>query len=145
MQIERLDHLVLTVRDIQTTCDFYTHVLGMQVITFESSGSIGEPRSSRTALQFGQQKINLHQVGKEFEPKALNPTSGSADLCLITSTPLEQVLEHLHQCNVPIEAGIVSRTGALGAIASIYIRDPDGNLLELSNYAPITPPDESDR
>jgi catechol 2,3-dioxygenase-like lactoylglutathione lyase family enzyme len=125
MKIDRLDHLVLTVRDIQATCAFYATVLGMQVITFGDD---------RKALQFGQQKLNLHQAGSEFEPKALHPTSGSADLCLITDQPLDQVTEHLRACGVEIELGIVQRTGAMGAIASIYIRDPDGNLLELSNY-----------
>ncbi|MDX2216407.1 MAG: VOC family protein [Oculatellaceae cyanobacterium bins.114] len=124
MHIDRLDHLVLTVQDIPATCDFYTRALGMQVVTFGGD---------RKALQFGQHKINLHQVGKEFEPKALYPTSGSADLCFITATPLEQVVEHLQSLGIVIEQGIVTRTGALGAIASLYIRDPDGNLLEISN------------
>jgi catechol 2,3-dioxygenase-like lactoylglutathione lyase family enzyme len=125
MNLDRLDHWVLTVRDIETTCEFYSRVLGMQVIRF------GE---NRWALQFGQQKLNLHQAGKELEPKARVPTPGSADLCLITQTPLEQVMAHLQAQGVAIEAGIVPRTGAMGAIASLYIRDPDGNLLELSNY-----------
>ena len=125
MNLDRLDHLVLTVRDIETTCEFYSRVLGMRVICF------GE---NRWALQFGQQKLNLHQASKEFEPKATCPTPGSADLCFITETPLEQVKEQLQVQGVAIEAGIVSRTGAMGAIASLYIRDPDGNLLELSNY-----------
>lgn len=125
MQVDCLDHLVLTVQNIETTCQFYSTVLGMEVIIFGNE---------RKALKFGQQKLNLHEAGKEFEPKALHPTSGSADLCFITSIPLEQVLEHLHACNVAIESGIVQRTGAVGAIVSIYIRDPDGNLLEISNY-----------
>lgn len=128
MQIHHLDHLVLTVRDIQATCEFYTTVLGMQVVTF------GEHRK---ALQFGQQKINLHQLGQEFEPKALHPTPGSADLCFITDIPLPTVIEHLQAHGVEIEEGIVTRTGAMGAIASLYIRDPDGNLLELSNYTRV--------
>lgn len=126
MQIDRLDHLVLTVRDIPTTCKFYERVLGMEVITFGDR---------RVALRFGQQKINLHQVGHEFEPKAQQPTIGAADLCFITATPLSDVIQHLQQWGVPIEVGIVERTGAIGPIHSIYIRDPDGNLLEIANNA----------
>lgn len=125
MQIDRIDHLVITVRDIQVTCEFYSTVLGMQVITFDDN---------RKALQFGQQKLNLHQSGQEFEPKAYNPNPGSVDLCLIAQTPLVQVIEHLQRCGVAIETGIVRRAGALGAIDSIYIRDPDQNLIEISNY-----------
>src|SRR5579883_2147132 len=124
MQIDALDHLVLTVRDIQATCAFYERVLGMQVVTFA-----GE----RKALQFGRQKINLHQQGKEFEPKAQHPTPGSADLCFLTSTPLEQVIAHLQACDIPILQGPVERTGATRPLLSVYFRDPDGNLLEVSN------------
>lgn len=125
MQIDRLDHLVLTVRDIAQTCAFYARVLGMQVVTFDDK---------RTALQFGQQKINLHETGKEFEPKAFKPTPGSADLCFITSVPLEQVFLHLQDCQVPVIEGPVPRTGAAGSMLSVYLRDPDNNLLEISNY-----------
>jgi catechol 2,3-dioxygenase-like lactoylglutathione lyase family enzyme len=125
MKIERLDHLVLTVHNLEKTCEFYSRVLGMEVMTF------GE---GRRALQYGQQKINLHEVGKEFEPKALHPTSGSGDLCFITTLPLAEVIEHLKTCGVEIEEGPVKRTGAIGPITSVYLRDPDGNLLELSNY-----------
>lgn len=125
MNIEAIDHLVLTVRDIETTCAFYTRVLGMHVIIFGSG---------RKALTFGSQKINLHQQGREFEPKAMRPTPGSADLCLITATPLPQVITHLNACGVEIVEGPVARTGAVGAIESVYFRDPDGNLLEVSNY-----------
>jgi catechol 2,3-dioxygenase-like lactoylglutathione lyase family enzyme len=125
MNISRIDHLVLTVQDIPKTCEFYAKVLGMNVVTF------GE---NRQALQFGQQKLNLHQLGHEFEPKAKHPTPGAIDLCFITDTPLEEVRVHLKNCGVAIESGIVPRTGAMGAIASLYIRDPDGNLLEIANY-----------
>jgi catechol 2,3-dioxygenase-like lactoylglutathione lyase family enzyme len=125
MNISRIDHLVLTVQNIPKTCEFYTKVLGMKVITF------GE---NRQALQFGQQKLNLHQIGYEFEPKAKHPTPGAIDLCLITDTSLAEIRVHLKNCGVAIESGIVPRTGAMGAIASLYIRDPDGNLLEIANY-----------
>lgn len=125
MKIERIDHLVLTVRDIAATCDFYSGVLGMQVVTFGGD---------RKALQFGRQKINLHERGKEFEPKALQPTPGSGDLCFITEVPLPQVVDHVRSCGVQIIEGPVRRTGAVGPIESIYIRDPDGNLIEVSNY-----------
>lgn len=125
MQIDRLDHLVLTVADIEATCSFYALALGMQVVTF------GE---NRKALHFGQQKINLHQHGHEFEPKATYPTPGSADLCFITPIPLERVIQHLDSVDVNLLEGPVSRTGATGPIDSIYLRDPDGNLIEISNY-----------
>jgi catechol 2,3-dioxygenase-like lactoylglutathione lyase family enzyme len=123
--IDHLDHLVLTVQDLDATCDFYARVLGMEVITFDAG---------RKALQFGNQKINLHQVGAEFEPKAAYPTPGSADLCFIAATPLETVLEHLQAQGIIPETDIVERTGAVGKIRSIYLRDPDANLIELSNY-----------
>ncbi|MDV0440521.1 VOC family protein [Xanthomonas sacchari] len=124
MQIDHLDHLVLTVADIDATCAFYAQVLGMRVVTF------GE---GRKALAFGQQKINLHRHGHEFDPKARAPTPGSADLCLLTATPLAQVVEELRAAAVPIEQGPVQRTGARGPILSVYIRDPDGNLIEIAN------------
>ncbi|MDM9619346.1 VOC family protein [Rhizobium sp. S96] len=122
--IDRLDHLVLTVADIDATCAFYARVLGMTIETF------GE---GRKALRFGNQKINLHQAGREFEPKARQPMSGSADLCFIASTLLEQVVVHLQAEGVVIEEGPVRRTGANGPIRSVYLRDPDGNLIEVSN------------
>ena len=125
MQIDRLDHLVLTVADIETTCAFYSQALGMRVITF------GE---NRKALTFGQQKINLHQHKHEFEPKAAYPTPGSADLCFITTTPLESVIRHLESIGVSLIEGPVARVGAVGLINSIYLGDPDGNLIEISNY-----------
>lgn len=125
MKIDRVDHFVLTVVDIDTSCDFYARVLGMDIISFGQG---------RKALSFGSQKINLHQHRHEFEPKARQPTPGSGDFCLITSVPLEQVIEHLKHCEVTIEEGPVSRTGACGPIQSVYFRDPDGNLVEVSNY-----------
>ena len=125
MNIVRLDHLVLTVRNINETCHFYEQVLGMTVVTFGAG---------RKALQFGQQKFNLHQHGQEFEPKADKPTPGAIDLCLIIDTPIDAVIAHLQQNGVSIEEGPVQRTGALGAIQSVYFRDPDNNLIEVSNY-----------
>ncbi len=124
MKLDSLDHLVLTVKDMDTTVDFYQRVLGMSVITF------GE---GRKALAFGTQKINLHQQGKEFEPKAERPTPGSADLCFLTSVPLDTVAAHFAACNIAILEGPIRRTGATGPIMSLYIRDPDSNLIEVSN------------
>lgn len=125
MRIDRLDHLVLTVADLGATVDFYTRVLGMTEVTFGAG---------RKALTFGTSKINLHEAGHEFEPKAERPTPGSADLCLITSDSLEQVVEDLAGAGVPIEEGPVDRTGATGPIRSVYFRDPDRNLIEVSVY-----------
>ena len=126
MKIDSLDHLVLTVKDVATTAAFYSRVLGMDVVTFAGS---------RKALAFGAQKINLHQHGKEFDPKAQRPTPGSADLCLLTSVPLPEVVQHLASCNVQVIEGPVRRTGAMGPILSVYFRDPDMNLIEVSNRA----------
>lgn len=125
MKIDRLDHLVLTVASIERSCEFYQRVMGFEVVTF---------LGGRKALQFGQQKINLHEVGKEFDPKALKPTAGSGDLCFIASTPLDVVIKELQAADVDIEIGPVDRTGAIGAIRSVYLRDPDQNLIEISNY-----------
>jgi catechol 2,3-dioxygenase-like lactoylglutathione lyase family enzyme len=122
--IDHLDHLVRTVRDLAVSIDFYTRVLAMQEITFNAG---------RKALGFGAQRINLHVAGAEFEPKAARPTPGSADICLIVTTPLEAVIAHLTAAGVTPETEIVARTGAAGALRSIYLRDPDGNLIELSN------------
>lgn len=124
MKISHLDHLVLTVSNIETTCHFYQTVLGFDVITF---------KGNRKALKFGNQKINLHQQGNEFEPKALQPTPGSADLCFISDTPISEVVAHLNQLNIQIEEGPIERTGAMHPILSVYIRDPDQNLIEISN------------
>ena len=125
MKLDRLDHLVLTVRDIETTCTFYSNVLGMEVITFDNG---------RKALTFGSQKINLHEAGKEFEPKASRPTPGSADLCFTTTTPIDEVFKRLELSKVRILEGPIKRTGALGQMMSVYFRDPDLNLIEVSNY-----------
>lgn len=126
MKIDHLDHLVLTVKNVEATCDFYRIILNMEVQEFGNG---------RKALRFGNQKINLHQVGKEIEPKAAHPTSGSGDICFITLDPLEELLPVLIRHNIPIlEGGIVTRTGAIGPIKSIYFRDPDENLIEISNY-----------
>lgn len=124
-KVERLDHLVLTVQDIERTCAFYERALGMRRVAFGNG---------RLALVFGQQKINLHQAGKEIDPKAWRPIPGSADLCFITSSPLADVIASLHQSSVDILDGPVPRTGALGPIQSVYFRDPDLNLIEISTY-----------
>jgi len=123
--LQRLDHLVLTVADLDRTIAFYTKVLGMAEVTFGAG---------RRALRFGDQKINLHQAGAEFKPHAAAPTRGSADLCFITATPLVQAMAHVRDCGVAIEVGPVMRTGATGAIESFYVRDPDGNLVEVASY-----------
>jgi catechol 2,3-dioxygenase-like lactoylglutathione lyase family enzyme len=124
MKIGRIDHFVLTVRDIEATCAFYSRVLGMEVVTFAGG---------RKALAFGAQKLNLHLAGKEFEPKADRPTPGSGDFCLITEVPIPEVIAHLASCGVEIIEGPVARTGATGPIRSVYFRDPDRNLVEVSN------------
>ena len=128
MRIDSLDHLVLTVASIPAAVEFYTLALGMEAITFGAG---------RTALAFGRQKINLHEAGHEFEPKALRPTPGSADLCFLTGVPLEEVIAHLSSHGVAIIEGPVKRTGAQGPILSVYIRDPDQNLVEISNTVEI--------
>ncbi len=121
--LEHLDHLVLTVANIDATIDFYTEVLGMEVVTFQG----------RKALAFGIQRLNLHQRGHEFDPKAAHPTPGSADLCFLTTTSLENVMEYLREQKIHIEEGPVDRDGAIGKLRSIYLRDPDRNLIEISN------------
>lgn len=123
--IERLDHLVLTVTDLEATIAFYEGVLGMRRETF------GEGRS---ALHFGSSKINLHEVHRTFEPKAATPAPGSADLCFVASVPLEEVQTRLESARVPIEKGPVALTGAIGSITSVYVRDPDANLIEICVY-----------
>ncbi|XP_048370944.1 glyoxalase domain-containing protein 5 isoform X2 [Sphaerodactylus townsendi] len=117
--IRCLDHLVMTVKSIEETAAFYS-------------------QENRKALHFGNQKFNLHEAGKEFEPKAHRPVPGSLDICLITEMPLEQLIHHLKACGVKIEDGPVLRTGAIGPITSVYFRDPDQNLIEVSNYSSHT-------
>jgi catechol 2,3-dioxygenase-like lactoylglutathione lyase family enzyme len=128
MTIEAIDHLVLTVRSIADTCEFYSRVLGMEVVTFGGD---------RKALAFGTQKFNLHEVGKEFEPKAQSTAPGSIDLCLLTLTPMAEVISHLQSMEVTILEGPGLRTGATGPINSVYFRDPDLNLIEVSNQATL--------
>lgn len=125
MKVNRLDHLVLTVADLDRTIDFYTRVLGMAATTFGDG---------RKALQFGASKINLHAAGREFEPKAAHPMPGSADVCLIVDDSVAEVCAELQAQGVAIVEGPVLRTGARGPIESVYVRDPDDNLIELSNY-----------
>lgn len=125
VQIDRIDHIVLTVVDIGETCDFYGRVLGMEKIVFAGG---------RVALGFGSQKINLHPAGNEYDPRAKNPVPGSADFCLISETPIGDVIAHLGACGVNIIEGPVAKTGAVGALTSVYFRDPDDNLVEVSNY-----------
>ena len=124
IKISQLDHLVLTVKNIKITCEFYSRVLGMEIVSFGDN---------RKALRFGNQKFNLHEVGKEFEPKAHKPCSGAIDLCLISNTPLNDVIAHLKKHNILIEEGPIERTGATGKLLSVYIRDPDKNLIEIAN------------
>lgn len=126
--IDHLDHLVLTTANEAECIDFYTRVLGMQLESFVG----GTPPVERRAFKFGNQKINLHIKGKEFEPKAHLPVPGSQDLCFIASTPLREVIDKLNKCNWPIVEGPVIRTGATQKIRSVYVRDPDLNLIELS-------------
>ena len=126
--ITHIDHLVLTVKNIPITLEFYARILGMYAIQFN-----GKDGTQRIALTFGSQKINLHESGKEFEPKAQTPTPGSVDLCLITETKLAQAMDYVRSCNVEIIEGPVERTGATGKLLSFYIRDPDQNLIEIAN------------
>lgn len=125
MKVISLDHLVLTVQDIAVTCRFYTQVLGMEEVNFGNG---------RKALRFGKQKINLHPFRHEFEPKTKHPTPGSADLCFIIKSPLEEAIQHIKNLGIPVLAGPLSRSGAAGPITSIYLRDPDQNLIEIATY-----------
>jgi catechol 2,3-dioxygenase-like lactoylglutathione lyase family enzyme len=123
MKADRLDHLVLTVKDVEATCRFYAKVLGLDIVTFEDS---------RKALACGSQRIHLHQVGQELEPKAQHPTPGSADLCFLADISIKKVISHLQQCDVKIILGPVERRGAAGRLESVYFRDADLNLIEVA-------------
>ncbi|MGX9356220.1 VOC family protein [Roseobacteraceae bacterium S113] len=127
MRVTSLDHLVLTVADLEATCRFYGDVLGMDARQFQPA--TGDPR---WALYFGEQKINLHQAGREFDPKAASPTPGSADLCFLVDGDTVAWRTHLGAAGISIEEGPVPRSGATGPITSLYVRDPDGNLIELA-------------
>ncbi len=124
MNITQLDHLVLTVKNIAVTVDFYQRVLGMEKVIFAED---------RVALRFGAQKINLHQINQKFQPNAMQATVGSADLCFLTELALDAAMAHVKACGVTIIEGPVQRTGAQSALMSFYIRDPDGNLIEIAN------------
>ena len=124
MKVDRIDHLVLTVADIEITCEFYRNILGMEVITLPEG---------RKALKFGNQKLNLHQKGHEFEPKAKLPTPGAIDICFITKQPIKFVKKELEEKDIKTD-GLYERAGAMGKITSVYFRDPDQNLIEVSNY-----------
>lgn len=125
MEVDRFDHVVFTVRGVERTCEFYSRVLGMEKIVFDGG---------RVALGFGRGKINLHQAGREYQPRAAHPVPGSEDLCFITRVPLAEAMAHVRACGVGVELGPVRKSGALGDIHSFYFRDPDGNLVEVSNY-----------
>jgi catechol 2,3-dioxygenase-like lactoylglutathione lyase family enzyme len=126
--IDRFDHIVLTVRDLEATLRFYERVLGARVVPPPADGT------GSTAVAFGRQKINIHVTGREFEPKATHVTVGSGDFCLITETPIAEVRRHIVACGIVIELGPVKRQGALGPMMSVYFRDPDGNLVEVAQY-----------
>jgi catechol 2,3-dioxygenase-like lactoylglutathione lyase family enzyme len=126
MKIDSIDHVVFTVKDINASCEFYMKVLGMEIVTF------GE---GRKALTFGSQKINLQQLGRESTLIADKPTPGSADICFVTSVPVSEVIAHLNSCGVRVVGGPVERNGAQGMMMSVYFRDPDLNLVEVSNYS----------
>lgn len=124
--IDRLDHLVITVRDVEASLRFYERVLGMRRETFEDG---------RVSLHFGRQKINVHPYPSDVEIVAKDPRPGTADLCFITEAPLDDVVAHLKACDVPIEMGPIARAGAIGPMTSVYLRDPDENLIEIAVYA----------
>ena len=130
----QLDHLVMTVRDIDTTCEFYCKIMGMETVEFGDG---------RKALASGDQKINLHQIGNEYLPHAENPTPGSADLCFLTDISLDTLIAQMRENKITIVEGPITRTGAKGPIHSIYIKDPDGNLIEIANQLSTLTPDQN--
>ncbi|WP_116209287.1 VOC family protein [Streptomyces olivoreticuli] len=125
MRVDRLDHLVLTVKNIDATVAFYTTVLGMRAVTFDGGGH---------SVTFGHSKINLHQAGREFELKAEHPTPGNGDLCFIVDQGIDEIIAELAAHDIAVEEGPVERAGATGTMTSVYLRDPDDNLIELSHY-----------
>ena len=125
MRITGIDHIVFTVRDMERTCDFYRRLLGMEVALFEGG---------RRALTFGNQKINLHQAGAEITPNARSAAPGTADICFVTDTPIDEVMATLAEFLVDIEIGPIPQSGARGAMTSVYFRDPDENLVEIARY-----------
>jgi len=130
IKIDRIDHFVMRVKDIEATCAFYEQALGMEVVRFTGSG---DPAIERVALRFGRHKINLHPDDTDWY-RARDPRCGGEDFCLIAETPMDAVVAHLEASGVEIEVGPSDRSGALGTIRSVYFRDPDGNLVEVSNY-----------
>lgn len=124
MKIDGIDHIAVTVADMSKSCDFYERVLGAEIVTFGDN---------RTAVQLGRQKLNLHDAGTGADLVAAVPTVGAIDICLLTRTPIEEVVRHLEACGVAVELGPVERAGAQGPLLSVYLRDPDGNLVEISN------------
>ena len=130
MKLEKIDHVVITVKDVKKTIDFYTNILGMKLEKFSSSL---DDNQFRYAVSFGSQKINIHEEIKPIKPNALNPSSGSMDICFISKNKINDWVHHLVEKGINIEIGPEKKTGALGPILSIYIRDPDFNLIEISN------------
>ena len=130
MKLEKIDHVVITVKNLKKTIDFYTNILGMKLEEFSSSL---DNKQIRYAVSFGSQKINIHEEKKPIKPNALNPSSGSMDICFISKNKINDWIHHLVKKGINIEIGPEKKTGALGPILSIYIRDPDFNLIEISN------------
>ncbi len=130
MKLDKIDHVVITVKDLNKTIDFYTNILGMKL---EKSSSSSKNNQIRYAVSFGSQKINIHEEKKPLKPNAFNPSSGSMDICFISHNKINDWMHHLEKKGINVEIGPEKKTGALGPILSIYIRDPDFNLIEISN------------